>query len=137
MLSTIRREIFVKLTLTLAFVVFVVFAVNTIGRSGGISKPLPFSAPKYEFEDLNLELYSDGNIIFVSGKIRNMTYKPVRGFAIVYFKDKGDDVIHSVETEVNSGKTFVHGKAGYFEATENIENIPGIENVSVEFVPDQ
>lgn len=136
MVRNLKRPHFAKFTITIACVAFVILTVNTTGRSSDLSVPLPFSASRYEFEDLNIELYSDENILFVSGNIRNMTYAPVRGYAIVYFKDKGDDVIHSVETDVNGGNSFIHGEAGYFETVENIENIPGLENVSVEFVPD-
>ncbi len=123
-----------KLTIPIVLTILGISAGNTFGMSNRLSEPLPFAAPAFVFEDLKLELHSDGVIAFVSGKIRNLSHAPVRGYVIVYFRNKDDAVTHSVETNVNEGKPFLHDRTGYFEVSENLMDHPGIENVSVEFV---
>lgn len=119
--------------LVIVIVIFGFFAETIFGLSDR-HEPLPFSAPEYELEDLTAELHSEGTIIFVSGKIRNLSLAPVRGYVIVYLLSGSGCVIHSVEVDVNDRNPFSHGQVGYFETYENIEDFPGIEDVSIEFV---
>ena len=123
-----------KLTIPIVLAILGISARNIYGMKYRLSEPLPFSAPQYEFEDLKMELYSNGVIVFVSGKIRNLSHVPVQGYVVVYFRNKNNNVVHATETDVNKGKPFIHDETGYFEATENLSNHPGAENVSVEFV---
>ncbi|MBU4009653.1 MAG: hypothetical protein KJ882_02705, partial [Proteobacteria bacterium] len=67
-------------------------------------------------------------------KIKNLSHSSVRGYVIIYLKNTKDQVVRSVETYVQDHSYFRHGKAGEFETTVNIGNIPDIQNVVVEFV---
>ena len=106
-----------------------------IVEAGQVSeRPLAFAAPRYELEDLRAELQADGRVIYVSGRIRNHSHAPVRGYVIIYYRDGNDQPLHAMEAEVNQKKVFGHGEAGPFEATANIEQLAGVASVSVEFV---
>ena len=95
---------------------------------------LAFAAPEFEVEDLVAELQNDGQVIYVSGKIRNRSQAPVRGYVVVYYRNGNNEPVHAVEVEVNQKKVFGHGEAGFFEATTPVAGISGIASVSVEFV---
>jgi len=111
-----------------------IFAGNAPGGSGVRTGTLTFSAPVYEIEDLAAEMQGDGNNVLVTGKIKNLSHYPVKGYVIVYFKNGKDEVVHSAETDVNDKRPFAHGKAGAFETSANVGNIPDIQNVIIEFV---
>ena len=124
----------VKFVLPIALMLICVFTGTSYGGSNGIPEPLTFSAPKFELEDLAAEVLSDGTLLVVSGKIRNLSFATTKGHVVIYFRNENDDPIGSVDADVNDKGPFPHGKAGYFEETVNIENTPGIENISIEFV---
>ena len=106
-----------------------------MAEAGQVSeRPLAFAAPQYELEELRAELQADGRVIYVSGKIRNRSYAPVRGYVIIYYRNGNDQPLHAVEVQVNQKKVFCHGEAGFFEATANIEGLADVASVSVEFV---
>ncbi len=44
-----------------------------------ISRPLTFSGPQFQIEDLTADLHSDGTIIIVRGKIKNLGFSSVQG----------------------------------------------------------
>ena len=117
------------LTLIMAFCV-----TTAYGEDQVVEQPLTFGGPQYEIEELTAHLESDGTVIFVSGKIRNLGHMETRGYVIVYLRDGNNDVIHAVETDVNEKMPFGYGKSGYFEVSANIEGLSGLQNVSVEFV---
>ncbi|RPH51616.1 MAG: hypothetical protein EHM85_05945 [Desulfobacteraceae bacterium] len=114
--------------------IILIFAANAVGGSGVRTGTLTFSAPVYEIEDLVAEMQEDGNNVLVTGKIRNLSHHPVKGYVIVYFKNGNDEVVRSAETDVNDKKPFAHGKAGTFETSANVGNTPDINNVVIEFV---
>ena len=118
--------------------ILIVFLTGTIvcahGAGDVTEQPLTFGGPQYEIVDLTAQLQSDGTVILVTGKIRNLGHSDTRGYVIVYLKDGNDDVIHAMETDVNEKQPFGHGKAGYFEASANIEGMAGLSNVSIEYV---
>ncbi len=97
-------------------------------------RPLAFAAPQYALEELRAELQADGRVIYVSGKIRNRSYAPVRGYVIIYYRNGNNQPLHALEVDVNQKRVFQHGEAGFFEATANIENLADVATVSVEFV---
>jgi len=101
---------------------------------GERKQPLTFSSPKFEIEDLTADLHSDGDMLIIKGKIRNLSHAPVRGYMIIYLKNNNDDTIFSLETKVNKNMPFLHGKTGSFEVGTNIESHSGITNISAEFV---
>jgi hypothetical protein len=95
---------------------------------------LAFGAPQYEVEDLMAELQAGGDVIYVTGRIRNLSQAPVKGYVVVYFRNANNQPLHAVEVEVNQNKVFGHGEAGFFEATANIVGISDVANVAIEFV---
>lgn len=111
-----------------------VFAANAPGGSGVRTGTLTFSAPVYEIEDLVADMQEDGNNVLVTGRIRNLSHYSVKGYVIVYFKNGRDEVVHSVETDVNDKRPFSHGNTGSFETSANIGNTPDIQNVIIEFI---
>lgn len=118
-------------------VVMMFFATTILQANGAdkvVEQPLTFGGPQYEIEDLTAQLQSEGTVILVSGKIRNRGHSATRGYVIVYLKDGNNEVIHSMEADVNEKLPFGYGKAGYFEVSANIEGISGLQNVSIEFV---
>lgn len=118
-------------------IVMICFTTTILQANGAdsvVEQPLTFGGPQYEIEDLTAQLQSDGTVILVSGKIRNLGHSATRGYVVVYLKDGNNDVIHAMETDVNEKRPFGHGKAGYFEVSANIEGISGLQNVSIEFV---
>jgi hypothetical protein len=124
----------IKHVLPVTILSILVFAANASGGSGVRTGTLTFSAPVYEIEDLAAEMQEDGNNVLVTGKIKNLSHHPVKGYVIVYFKNGNDEVVHSVETDVNDKKPFAHGKAGAFETSANVGNNPDIQNVIIEFI---
>jgi len=123
------KHIFPVIILSILF-----FAAHATGGSGVRTGTLTFSAPVYEIEDLVAEMQGDGNNVLVTGKIKNLSHYPVKGYVIVYFKNGNDEVVHSVETDVNDKRPFAHGKAGTFETSANVGNTPDIQNVVIEFI---
>lgn len=99
-----------------------------------ISEKTIFTGPRFSVEDLVADVHAEGDIIAVSGKIRNYSQSLASGYVIVYFKDSKDRVIHAVEANVNERQPIAHGDTGLFEAQTSLDNTPGATNVSVEFV---
>jgi hypothetical protein len=124
----------IKHIVPVIILLILILAANASGGSGVRTGTLTFSAPVYEIEDLVAQMKEDGSYVTVTGKIRNLSHYPVKGYVIVYFKNGKDEVVHSVETDVNDKRPFGHGKAGNFETSANIGNNPDIENVVIEFV---
>lgn len=124
----------IKKNFPVIILLILIFAANALGGSGVRTGTLTFSAPVYEIEDLVAEMQGDGNNVLVTGKIKNLSHYPVKGYVIVHFKNSNDEVVHSVETDVNNKRPFAHGKAAAFETSANIGNTPDIQNVVIEFV---
>lgn len=124
----LRHSIFLLLT-------FLFLLTIPTAEAGSVrEQALAFAAPRFELEDLTAELQGDGRVIHVSGKIRNHSNAPVKGYVVIYYRNANNEPLHAVEVEVNQKQPFEHGEAGFFEATANIEQVSGIASVSVEFV---
>jgi hypothetical protein len=108
--------------------------VQTVEAGSVREQALAFAAPRFELEDLTAEVQGDGRVIHVSGKIRNHSHAPVKGYVVIYYRNANNEPLHAVEAEVNQKQAFDHGEAGFFEATANIEQVSGVASVSVEFV---
>ncbi|MBU1054983.1 MAG: hypothetical protein KKC46_14320 [Proteobacteria bacterium] len=124
----------IKLLVTVSLILVLAFGVSAFGGSNIRKNTFTFSAPVFEVEDLIAELQDNGSNVLVSGKIKNLSHHPVKGYVIIYLKDSKDQVVGYVEATVNDQRSFQHGKAGRFETAFNIDNIPNIQNVVVEFV---
>jgi hypothetical protein len=124
----------IKLLVTISLVLVIAFSISAFGGSKIRKDTFTFSAPAYEVEDLIAELQDGGSFVLVSGKIKNLSHHSVKGYVIIHLKDNKDRVIGYVEASVNDTRSFQHGKAGVFETIFNIDNIPNIQNVMVEFV---
>ncbi len=98
-----------------------------------ISRPMSFSAPQFQIEDLSANVHSDGRLLVVSGKVKNLSFSDVRGFVTVYFKNANHSVLKAVDVEVNENNPISNGQSGTFETSTSIESIGGLANVSVEF----
>jgi hypothetical protein len=98
-----------------------------------VSRPLTFSGPQFEIEDLNANLHSDGRILVVSGRVKNNGFSTITGFATVYFKSADHSVLQAVEVEVNRNLPITQGQSGFFETSTRVDSIGGLANVSVEF----
>ncbi len=98
-----------------------------------ISRPLTFSGPQFEIEDLNADLHSDGRILVVSGRVKNNGFSTVTGFATVYFKSSDHSVLKAMDVEVNRNLPIPQGQSGFFETSTRVDSIGGLANVSVEF----
>lgn len=98
-----------------------------------ISTPTTFAGPEFEVEELTANLVSS-SILVVNGKVNNKGYREVRGRILIYIKNTSDDVISVVEENINNGMPFSHGQRALFETSIKIDNVPGFNNVSVEFV---
>ncbi len=123
-----------KLILFTLFCVFLALPSNTMASPEQISRPLTFGGPQIQIEDLTAELVSDGKILLISGKIKNMGQSKVRGYVTVYLKNANHDVINGIDADVNKNKPIARGQSGSFEATVRVDDHPGLANVSVEFV---
>lgn len=93
-----------------------------------------FSAPQYEVVDLQAELFEEGTLLYIAGKIQNSSQRSTRGYVVIYFQDGGSGLIGTVETDVNKSQPFQHGQAGVFEVAVNIAGENGVSNISVEYV---
>jgi hypothetical protein len=94
------------------------------------------SVKGYEIEDIAAEVLSEGTVIHVSGKIRNLRKEPIQGHVIIYMVDGADGVIHTVQSEVNRRNPIVFGGVGDFEVYENIEGdeLESIANIYIDLV---
>lgn len=92
------------------------------------------SLNRYQIIDLEATADNESNILEVKGKIKNESYHPLIGAAIVYLIDADGSVVHAVETQVNAGRQFSHNQEGGFEATVNVEGLRNLQQVNVEFV---
>lgn len=98
-----------------------------------ISRPLTFSGPQFQIEDLTADVHSDGRVLVVQGKIKNLGFSSVQGFITVYFKGSHHEVLNAIDADVNNRQPIPSGQSGKFEASANVQNLPGLSNVSVEF----
>ncbi len=131
MISFCRRFGIVSLA---ALLLFVASAGYLCAESGVSNRPLSFGGPKFKIEDLSAESLSDGKLLAISGSIVNLEMKPLNGYVVVYLKNEMHDVLHALEVKVNKNKAIPKGGRGYFETTENVENLGGLANISIEFV---
>jgi hypothetical protein len=120
------------LTLPLLFLVALTLVAMPVA-SQEISRPLAFSGPQFEIEDLNANLHSDGRILVVNGRVKNNAFSTVTGFATVYFKSADHSVLKAVEVEVNRNLPIAQGQSGFFETSTRVDSIGELANVSVEF----
>lgn len=102
----------------------------------GVAIPTGFSSYQYQVEEVAANLFNDNTLLVVSGKIKNMSGLPIRGYVVVYLKNNDDEVVHAFEGDVNGNAPFNHGAKGAFELSANIEGLKA-NNVSVEFVPNK
>lgn len=105
-------------------------------ESSEIQQPLSFTGPRFQVEELTAQLHSDGTIVAVFGKVRNLSHQPANGHVIVYFTNATGAVVFATETTVNENLPFPHGDTASFETSVSTKNTPGTQNVSVEFVAD-
>ena len=120
--------------LTLPFLILVALTLAAMPvASQEISRPLTFSGPQFEIEDLSANLHSDGRILVVNGRVKNNAYSTVTGFATVYFKSSDHAVLKAVEVEVDRNLPIAQGQSGFFETSTRVDSIAGLANVSVEF----
>lgn len=94
----------------------------------------PVAPVKYEVQDLSADLFSDNTILFVSGKIKNTSFRPIQGYVLVRFQDLNNMELGYVETALNQNQPIQHNALGLFEISVNIKENSSISNVSVEFV---
>ena len=120
------------LTRSLPFLVALTLVAMPVA-SQEISRPLAFSGPQFEIEDLNANLHSDGRILVVNGRVKNNAFSTVTGFATVYFKSADHSVLKAVEVEVNRNLPIAQGQSGFFETSTRVDSIGELANVSVEF----
>ena len=111
-----------------------IFCLVFLSCNLAFSNELSTFTPKYEIVDLDANFYSDETILYVTGKVKNTSFSPLSGHVIVRLKDKNDNNVGFVETEVNKNLPIEHNKKGSFEISINIENILKPSNVSIEFL---
>ncbi|MFO7760161.1 MAG: hypothetical protein ACQES8_09175 [Thermodesulfobacteriota bacterium] len=98
------------------------------------SQPLYLSGPRIKVIDLRADFHSDNTIIVVSGKIKNVSHEPMRGYVNIYLLNSSGHTITAYAEPVNSTRSFGHGEIVDFETVINVADIKGINNISVEFV---
>ena len=116
---------------------FIAIAISTIlltTSSMSNAAPILATVARYQIVDLSASSSESNNIIDVSGGIKNYSFAPIRGHAVIYLLDNHSAVVHSEETCVNDNSSFGHGQIGQFETTINIDAYPSLQSVSVEFV---
>jgi hypothetical protein len=94
--------------------------------------PTSFSGPEFEVEDLSAQFNS--GLLIVSGKIRNKSFRTVKGSVLIYLRNAGNGVVTTAEESVNKGISFSHEEGGAFESSISVPPGSGINNVSVEFI---
>ncbi|MCK9173099.1 MAG: hypothetical protein AB7T15_01090 [Desulfuromonas sp.] len=99
--------------------------------------PHLLSPARYEVIDLTAQAHEQGNVLEVSGRIRNHSQRTLRGYAIIYLLDGHQRVVHAVEAQVNDNLPFKHGQAGHFGVTVSVGTNNHLRTVSVEFVPQE
>ena len=97
-----------------------------------IDPPSSTSPPEYAVTELKATTYADQTVLVISGKIRNMSMRDIRGMIVIYLKNESNDVIGTIETELKSNSILSRGELSNFEVTADISEIRGIKNVSVE-----
>lgn len=122
-----------KLVIGLSFLLF--FICGQPVHAAQLSPPATFAPFQYRVEDLTANLFDNGQLLVIEGKIRNLSQQTVAGEVIVYLKNSGDEVIHAVRTEVNRSLPISRGNSGAFEISTNISSLPPVGNVTVEFLP--
>jgi len=128
-----KKELRFLFVLVLVLVAFAFISENNFG-SNDLHEPLESQAKGYEIEDISAEILSDGAVIFVSGKIRNLGAKPIRGDVVIYMVDGADGVVHLVETEVKGYIQFEG--VGLFEAYQSVEGfeLDSIASIFIDFI---
>ncbi len=129
------KEIRFAFALSLFLIIFAIFPIVSFG-SDGLHEPLESPAKGYEIEDISAEILSDGEIVLVSGKVRSLSHKPIKGGVVIYMVDGANGIIHLVETEVNKKRPIQYGGIGLFEIYENVEGfeLDSIANIFIDFV---
>lgn len=123
-------------TKTAPALIFFLWILAGTGYSETLEIPPPatLSGPQFYIEETVAEVFSDNTILVVRGKVKNVSYKRVKGYVIIYLRAGDNDIIGTVETSVNDNHLFHHGSTGNFEVSANIKDVPEIMNVTVEFV---
>ena len=111
-----------------------IFSVANYVSDAMASSHITTSLNSYQVTDLEASVQGDGNLLEVSGKIKNRGFKPLRGAAVIYLLDNSGAVVHGIEAEVNNGHRFNHGQSGTFEMSINISRFSNLQQVTVEFV---
>jgi len=133
--STPRGGMMIHRFLLVAFLVVLSPPVPPLlAASQEMARPLTFAGPRLQVEDLTADFHSDGKVLVVSGKIKNLGFAKTRGYVTVYFKDMDHHVLRTVDVKINDNQCILTGQAVPFETTTNIDGIRGLANVSVEFV---
>lgn len=109
---------------------------HTVWAGNGRFSPnfKPVTPVKYEVQDLSADVFSDNTILFVSGKIKNNSFRSIQGSVLVRFQDMNNMELGYVETALNKNQPIQHNALGGFEISVNIKENSSISNVSVEFV---
>ncbi|MDD3462634.1 MAG: hypothetical protein PHW07_03210 [Sulfurospirillaceae bacterium] len=102
------------------------------GAGAGV-RERTFVGPQFEIVDLSVNKFSDGTLLNVNGYVKNSSFASVKGYVVVYFNN-GGNVVLALEENVNGGAPFLHGSKGFFEVSTNIEGLPKINNITVEFI---
>ena len=119
----------------LVLAAYVFFSISNFGSSD-LHEPLASSTIGYELEDVYAEILSEGTVVYVRGKVRNLHHNPIRGKVIIYMADGGDGNRDIMEAEVNKRRPIPPGGSGFFEMYENVEEfeLGSIENIYIEFI---
>jgi hypothetical protein len=99
-----------------------------------ITEPFSPSATKYEIEGLTAAIHSEGTVLIITGKVKNISHGVLKGHAVVYFRDKNKDDLGYAETDVNGNHPFLHGESGAFETAVRVSEKSNINSIAVEFV---
>jgi hypothetical protein len=118
----------------LVLIFLAMVAIGVDADNSGLDTPMATFSSFYEIDGLSAQLFSDKQIIVVAGNVRNVGDRPLRGYAVIHFRDSDNNDIGHVETEVNDSNPFRGGKSAAFDVAVQIGNAENIENVSVEFV---
>jgi len=101
--------------------------------AGNLNPPSVYAPSSYVVEDLEANVHSDGNVLIVTGRIKNLTPKKMWGRIIVYLKTEKNDTLGTIDTEIKD--TFIApGGSGRFEVAADVRGLGGLRNVSVEFL---
>ena len=116
------------------FSITTVFSHYTASAKNLGNTQTAIQTPQYEVIDLSADTFSDNRLLYISGKIKNTSFHPIKGYIIVRLQDAENTNIGFIETAVNKSLPIDHYRMGAFNITVNIEKESHIRNVSIEFV---